>query len=61
MEPSYAETFACALESSQGVLLDYITPDSGISSEQCINNLLSILDDQELVRCLREYRMNVPN
>ena len=37
---------------SQRVLAKYIIPDSGISEHECINQLLEILDDKELVKQL---------
>ncbi len=37
---------------SQRVLAKYLIPDSGISADDCINELLGILDDKELVEQL---------
>lgn len=33
----------------QNILAEYVVPDSGISDHECINRLLSVLDDQNLV------------
>lgn len=42
-----------ALRKAQDVLAEYIVPDSGISDFECVNRLLGILDDKELVRRMR--------
>lgn len=42
-----------AIRAAQDVLAEYIVPDSGIPEMECVNRLLSILDDQRLVRIMR--------
>jgi len=41
----------------QNILADYITPETEMTAEQCINKLLGVLDDQELVRKMREINV----
>lgn len=41
------------IEKCQDILAEYVVPDSGISDHECINRLLGVLDNQELVREMR--------
>ena len=38
----------------QKILAEYIVPDSGITDHECINRLLEVLDNQDLVRQLNK-------
>lgn len=38
----------------QNILAEYIVPDSGITDHECINRLLEVLDNQDLVRQLNK-------
>ncbi len=48
--PRGADWAVKAIEDAQAVLAEYIIPDSGISDFDCVNRLLGILDNQDLVR-----------
>jgi len=39
----------------QDILSKHVTPESGISADDCINELLEVLDNQELVRTLKSF------
>ena len=42
-----------AVLEAQRILAEYIVPDSGISYHECINRLLGVLDNKNLVRALK--------
>ena len=43
-----------AIKSSQNILAKWIVPDSGISDNDCLTELLGILDDKGLVKYISE-------
>lgn len=50
-------TLAKAIEESQNIMAQWILPDSEISDAECLNKLLEVLDNQELVKFMR---LNAP-
>jgi hypothetical protein len=41
------------IEKAQNLLAEYANPDSNITPEGCIDGLIGILDDKELVKTMR--------
>lgn len=50
--PGNEEYFRLVIEVAQGILADHLEPDSGISAQRCVNQLVEVLDDEELVKRL---------
>lgn len=48
--------FMAAIIESQKILASHITPNSNISEKKCINQLLGVLDNRELVKLIRELK-----
>jgi len=49
----FAPKAAAVIIKCQQILAEYVVPDSGITDSECINRLLEILDDQELVKGMK--------
>lgn len=43
-----------AIIASQEILAKYVYPDSGITPDECINQLLDVLDDKKLVSATKK-------
>ena len=52
-----AYTLAYAVTKSQDVLAEYILPDSQTHAGEACNKLLEILDDQALVKTMKEFNI----
>jgi len=53
----FAPKAIATLITCQNILAEYIVPDSGITPEDCINKLLHFLDNQELVKQMKELEL----
>jgi hypothetical protein len=53
--PTPSQIVLSTLEQAQGIMLQWFVPE-GISAEQAMEKLLPILDNQTLMRAMRELR-----
>lgn len=51
------------IQRCQDILADYVLPDSGITENECINKLMEVLDNRELIVEMRKVSNsgNPPN
>lgn len=49
----FAPKAVATISLCQNILADYINPESKITDSECINMLLEVLDNQELVKQMR--------
>lgn len=49
-----APTMYSEIRKAQAVLAAYILPDSRVTTEECMNQLLGILDDRDFCKLLKE-------
>jgi len=53
----FAPKAISTLIACQNILAEYIVPDSGITPEDCINKLLHLLDNRELIKQMKELEL----
>lgn len=50
--------YKMAIEQSQEILRKICNPEPSITAEECVSELLGVLDNQDLIRLMREPGLN---